>query len=322
MMKYKNVWPQKAFTLIELLVVIAIIAILAAILLPVLNQAMERARRANCLSNLKQWGTAMQIYGGDNNSAMPCDGMSAQTGPFASPTGSEYCGPPQAPYDGTPQDPYAWFNVLPPSVASQPLSYYVGTITGGGRGDSSTALVQTKLPFPGNGLARLWECPSATMSAATIQNGGLAVAANNPNGLPGGAGFFSIDMNIDLKRTSDANDPNGSGTLPWPTMPKVTALRNPAATVFMFDCVFDPVTEIVNGSPNYNSVDPANRFHSYASRHSKGGIINFIDGHAAYYLDQYVTNNYNASASSSFQEEPLLPDIIWNPVYRGAEFGF
>ena len=44
----------------------------------------------------------------------------------------------------------------------------------------------------------------------------------------------------------------------------------------MFDCVFDPVTEVVNGSPQYNSVNPANRFKSFASRHNKGGIIDFL----------------------------------------------
>jgi prepilin-type N-terminal cleavage/methylation domain-containing protein/prepilin-type processing-associated H-X9-DG protein len=56
---------RKAFTLIELLVVIAIIAILAAILFPVFAQAKEAAKKTGDLSNLKQLGTALQMYMGD-----------------------------------------------------------------------------------------------------------------------------------------------------------------------------------------------------------------------------------------------------------------
>ena len=69
---------NKAFTLIELLVVIAIIAILAALLLPALAKAKERARRTSCASNLHQYGVACLMYANDSNNKLPA--MGATTG--------------------------------------------------------------------------------------------------------------------------------------------------------------------------------------------------------------------------------------------------
>lgn len=66
---------RRAFTLIELLVVIAIIAILAAILFPVLSQAREAAKKASCLSNQKQMGLGMLMYITDSDDRFPSDCM-------------------------------------------------------------------------------------------------------------------------------------------------------------------------------------------------------------------------------------------------------
>jgi prepilin-type N-terminal cleavage/methylation domain-containing protein/prepilin-type processing-associated H-X9-DG protein len=74
------------FTLIELLVVIAIIAILAAILLPVLSKARERGYRAACMSNLHQQGVGFTIYGSDSNNKLP----DLRYTPFTTTSGTAY----------------------------------------------------------------------------------------------------------------------------------------------------------------------------------------------------------------------------------------
>jgi prepilin-type N-terminal cleavage/methylation domain-containing protein/prepilin-type processing-associated H-X9-DG protein len=68
-----NIQNKRGFTLIELLVVVAIIGILAAILFPVFARARENARRASCMSNLKQMGLAVMMYVQDYDETYPAD---------------------------------------------------------------------------------------------------------------------------------------------------------------------------------------------------------------------------------------------------------
>jgi prepilin-type N-terminal cleavage/methylation domain-containing protein/prepilin-type processing-associated H-X9-DG protein len=105
---------SRGFTLIEILVVIAIIAILAAILFPVFARARENARRASCLSNIKNLGLAVMMYTQDYDERMPrtttCGSATLETGKT---TGSS-CG------DG--QYLHLWQHVIYPYVKN-PQAY-------------------------------------------------------------------------------------------------------------------------------------------------------------------------------------------------------
>lgn len=99
----------RGFTLIELLAVIAIIGILAALIFPAISGASNKANTARCLSNLRQWGAAVNLYLSDSKNAgvFPLEG-------------SDGTGHAQANSAG-------WFNVVPPYVGEPALSNALAT---------------------------------------------------------------------------------------------------------------------------------------------------------------------------------------------------
>jgi prepilin-type N-terminal cleavage/methylation domain-containing protein/prepilin-type processing-associated H-X9-DG protein len=121
---------KRGFTLIELLVVIAIIAILAAMLLPALAKAKEKANRIACLGNLRQWGLALCMYLDDNDQIFP-DFSIANNTPGAR-SGydqdnilwSDLAGFAAGGYGNN-----AWFNALPQYVSQKALWQYAANPT-------------------------------------------------------------------------------------------------------------------------------------------------------------------------------------------------
>ena len=97
---------HSAFTLIELLIVISIVAILAGIVLPIYGSVQMTARRTQSLSNMRQFGTALIAYCGDNNGQLPTEGSS---NPSWGTAGNTTLSATEA---------TAWYNVLPRSYAN------------------------------------------------------------------------------------------------------------------------------------------------------------------------------------------------------------
>ena len=123
---------RAGFTLVEMLVVVAIIALLASILVPATSTALSRGREVKCMSNMRQWGTAVSLHlQSSPNQVFPTEG----SGSFGLPDLTEQT---------------AWFNVLPPLVGEKPLLELLNQ--------------DGALPRPRDGS--MWTCPAIPADAA------------------------------------------------------------------------------------------------------------------------------------------------------------
>jgi len=164
---------SKGFTLIELLVTIAIIAIIAAILFPVFAQARESARRASCLSNLKQIGLALMMYTQDYDEHFPAN--------YAYPGGSPYLTYAAAIEPYLSNNKQVWVcpsetstllmgsaYAYPPFLPTDPaVSYYFNFYIGGNDVVSTGSyhrLSQADIPTPSDVFV-LWEMENSRLGA-------------------------------------------------------------------------------------------------------------------------------------------------------------
>jgi prepilin-type N-terminal cleavage/methylation domain-containing protein len=270
---------KRAFTLIELLVVIAIIAILAALLLPVLSRAKESSRRLGCASNLRQLDLACKMYSSENG------GELVSCWPLGS--------------GGFPVNPYSWC----PGWAcySQPRPAY-----GSDPEYNCTNLysLQHGAIWRSVKSAAVYRCPSDTRSL-----GGLPVlrsysmnswmCGRSDNDPTGASNFFT---------------PDNDGSLTYTLFRKEGQIRQPSEIW----CLIDEHANTINDSLFVVNMGPVNGMNDMPSdRHGNTYELSFADGHLENVLLSAPLSDWTDNSSDPDPDWVQLKD--WTTVKRTGD---
>lgn len=278
---------KRAFTLIELLVVIAIIAILAAILFPVFAQAKAAAKRISSLSNIKQLGTASQIYGADYDDTIPLF-LSGPWANFGAALGN------------TPERAKSWVENIQPYMKSYQL--YVDPVRGdqnrffsGAGAASGITSFRNQGRFPMYGLNYLFLSPwplcenaiSRSFTQATEPSGTVMFTQSR---------LFTVDVN----RGYFMNNAPGM----WPII----------APHDTYCIIYDGAV----GSGNWSKNNPEGRITSSTYFDSgDGSNVSFLDSSAKYLKEGALARgtNYGSVSKTNADEGARIlnkDEYIWN----------
>jgi prepilin-type N-terminal cleavage/methylation domain-containing protein/prepilin-type processing-associated H-X9-DG protein len=254
---------ERGFTLIELLVVIAIIAILAAVLVPVLARAQEKAVRTACVSNLRQWGLALTMYL-DDNRIFPL--AKIPNGTPGAPSGYNEDDPSWSAltaFHGAGQGDDVWYNALPSYAGGLPL-WQIAQQNGGANFAAAK---------------KMFDCGTAGELPSDFVSTPDRIVFNYGMNYKGTYGLSGV----------------GYGTNFTENM-----VSHPSSFVFVSDVRAHASERPFYGSNPANEVGCSHCWAAQiSSRHNAGANITFADGHVAGFKYSYICSNGVTSAGDA-----------------------
>jgi len=287
-----GVTGPRAFTLIELLVVIAIIAILAAMLLPVLSQAKGRAQGMACLNNGKQMMTAVILYTSENNEFFPPNPDGGTTDP-----GYNWCAG-QAGIGGADE-----FN---PDLIQDPAHSLLISYLGGNSdvfkcpADARMGLYQGSNPSLIGQIIPAARTASMNNAVGTIDPG---FDATGPGPGATHSGVPNLSVNGPWLNNQDTHRRN----TPWRTFGKATDAGAPGPSLLWV--LVDEDVKSLNDAALCFGMEQAVWYDSPGTAHNGGCSFAFADGHSEHH--RWMSPSEKASNGAVIDSVADYQDWLW-----------